>query len=397
MFSYGQDSINSAVMLAGYGDLLFFGEAPYVYTKSSGNNIKFKASKEGEFVNRKISTINLPRGSDFTSWFKLVDTADLSELEFLRIDSLIPENVYPYLTSMAKTKTGTGIIYNGDISDISGLLKLFNPRYLIIETIREKDFGLLKEMTNLELLAAGLDDTINIGSLPAMPKLKQLIITSVDDKNVLDDRLLLENRKLEKLSIMESKTINFSILNPLTNLKELVLTDFDTLLNPGLLSAHKSLEMLTIIANNSANCVLTEGLTGLRWITFSPKVTQEDFNSVINNQPELEVAVVVKNEKISSLEPLLKLNKLYGLCISDTLTDPGSVQSLKNLKYLSLPASVLKEKSDMEQWQKYLPSTRISANEGFCLGSGWLLLIIPLYMFFYILFRNRTGKENATV
>lgn len=397
MFSCEQDSVNPAIVLAEYGDLFFLGEIPYVFTRSSGTNIQFKSSREGEFVNRKISTLNLPRGTDFTSWFKLVDTADLSELEFLKIDSLIPENLYPYLTSMSKTKAGTGIIYNGDLNDISSLLKLFNPRYLIGETIHAKDSALLSEMTNLELLAVGMDDSVSLISLPAMPKLKQLILTSVGDKIVLDDRFLLENRLLEQISIMESKRIDFSILNPLTNLRELVLTDFDTLLNPGLLSNHKSIEMLTIIANNSRNSVLTEGLTGLRWITFSPKVTQEDFNSVINSQPDLEVAVIVKNEKISSLASLLKLNQLYGLSVSDTITDPATVKSLKNLKYLSLPASVLKDKSAREEWQKILPDTRISANEGFCLGSGWLLMIIPLSLFFLILTRKKSHGADASI
>jgi hypothetical protein len=133
---------------------------------------------------------------------------------------------------------------------------------------------------------------------------------------------------------------------------------------------------------------VTKGLDGIRWITFSPDVTQSDFNSFINSHLNIEVAEIFDNDTISSLSPLLKLKNLYGLTITDTLTDIASVKSLKNLKYLSLPSSFLEDKYVKDDLQKSLPGTRIVANEGFCLGSGWLLLIIPLVLFF-IIFRPK--------
>jgi hypothetical protein len=396
LFTYSSDSLNPAVVLADYGDLFFLGSAPYIYSKSSGTTIHFKSSRDAEFVNSKISTLYLPRKKDFAQWVKLVDTADLSELQFLSIDSLIPENIYPYLTKIAEKKPATGIIYNSDLSEISALIKLFNPRYLIGGSIQSKDSGIISAMTNLELLAIAFDDSVNNFSLPPMPKLKQLLITGVNQKLVLNDKLLLENKSIEELSIMELKTVDFSMLSPLTNLRELSLTDFDTIINPGLLANHKNLEVLTIMSDGPKDSVMTHGLSALRWITFPPKIKQDDFNAVIESQPDLEVAVMVKNEKISSLASLLKLKKLNALLISDTITDPATVKSMKNLKFLSLPASVLKDSSARAEWHKLLPDTRISSNEGFCLGSGWLLLIIPLSLFFFALSQRKINKPDAT-
>jgi hypothetical protein len=37
-----------------------------------------------------------------------------------------------------------------------------------------------------------------------------------------------------------------------------------------------------------------------------------------------------------------------------------------------------------------LPDTRIAANEGFCLGSGWLLFLIPLV----VIIRFLVGREK---
>ncbi|MBP1674136.1 MAG: hypothetical protein H6Q24_274, partial [Bacteroidetes bacterium] len=86
------------------------------------------------------------------------------------------------------------------------------------------------------------------------------------------------------------------------------------------------------------------------------------------------------NDTISSLQALSKLPRLYGLTINDTITDIAAVETLNNLKYLSLPGNFLDDPLNRSEIQKSLPGTRIAANEGFCLGSGWLLLLIPLVL-----------------
>jgi hypothetical protein len=322
-------------------------------------------------------------------------TADVSALEFLKIDSAIPEDYYPYLNDLAEIKPRIGLYYEGDLKDLSRLIKLFNPRYLIGEINHESDFGLLSGLTNLELLVVALNDSVNTGPLPAIPSLKHLFITKVNDKLVLNDKFLAENKSLERMTIMEAKRIDCSLLNPLNNLKELVIGNFDTIVRSDLIKNHTNLELLSVIGDKSEYDPVPDGLESIRWMTFSTDITQDAFNSFINNHLNLEVAEILKNDKISSLSPLLKLKNLYGLIVSDTLTDLASVKSLKNLKYLSLPANVLKDKSMKDDLQKLLPGTRIVANEGFCLGSGWLLLIVPLVLIFSLVARKKSLKADC--
>ena len=71
---------------------------------------------------------------------------------------------------------------------------------------------MLSGLTNLELLVVALDDSVSTGPLPFMPGLKQLILTDVNDKLVLNDQFLSENKSLERLIIIESKRIDFSVL-----------------------------------------------------------------------------------------------------------------------------------------------------------------------------------------
>jgi hypothetical protein len=174
----------------------------------------------------------------------------------------------------------------------------------------------------------------------------------------------------------------------------LVICNFDTIENFNLINDHTNLEVLSIISDESDYIPVTNGLHSLRWMTFSPDVTQSAFNYFIDSHLNIEVAEIFNNDTISSLGSLLKLKGLYGLTITDTLTDLASVKSLKNLRYLSLPSSVLEDKSVKEDLQKMLPDTRIVANEGFCLGSGWLLLVIPFIFIFSILAQKRIKRAN---
>jgi len=143
MVAHKSDSVNPTALLASDGDLIFYGEEFYIYRKSAGNKFQFNISDEGGYINGKISTLNLRKKNDVNPWFKVMKTADLSALEFLKIDSAIPEDYYPYLNDLAKIKPGIGLYYNGDLKDLSRLIKLFNPRYLIGEINHGSDFDLL--------------------------------------------------------------------------------------------------------------------------------------------------------------------------------------------------------------------------------------------------------------
>jgi hypothetical protein len=101
---------------------------------------------------------------------------------------------------------------------------------------------------------------------------------------------------------------------------------------------------------------------------------------------------IMDNDIIRNLQPVLTLRKLLGLTITDTLTDFAAVKSLKNLKYLSLPDKFLNDTIRKTELQKSLPDTRIVSNKGVCLGSGWLLLLIPLILVFKIFAREKSPK-----
>jgi hypothetical protein len=184
-------------------------------------------------------------------------------------------------------------------------------------------------------------------------------------------------------------SVDLAIIQPLQNLKELVIRGADTIVNLEKINEHPGLEVLSLAGDKLSFDLSLIRLPRLRWITIPSRISQEAFNKLVDTHPDLEVVEIFRNDTIRDLRPLGKLTKLCGLAVMDTITDIPSVKMLKNLKYLSLPKNQVDDSTKTAEWKHALPGTVIVANEGFCLGSGWLLLLIPLVFFITILIRSK--------
>jgi hypothetical protein len=381
-------------LLANNGDIIVYGENNCLYyRKSLQNKFSVKTVNNAGFINEKINSITIPCNDAMIPWFEEMKSADFSMLGFLNFDTIIPESYIPYLNDIAKTRPDNGMGYGGDLVDIGRIFKIFSPQFIVGTNLSQKDFNILSGLTNLEILSASLHDSVYTAPLPAMPKLKQLILTDVK-KNALNNDFLINNKQIEKLTVMQSRKFNFLILEPLKSLKELIINEADTIEKIDLISNHKQLELLSVISEKFPNDMSLKELPGIRWMTFYDNATQDGFSSFIESHPDLEVVELINNDTIKSLQPLLNLKKIEGLIVTDKLTDLATVKSLKTLKYLSLPEDILNDTITKAELQKSLPGTRIVPNHGICLGSGWLMLIIPFILFFRVFIRQKPGKVH---
>jgi hypothetical protein len=343
------------------------------------------------YINEKINSINIPDNDDMIPWFEEMKSADFSMLGFMCFDSIIFESYIPYLTNIAKTRPDIGVGNGEDLSDMVRIFKIFNPGFIIGTNLPQKDFNILSGLTNLEILLASLHDSVYTAPLPAMPKLKQLILTDVK-KSALNNDFFINNKQIEKLSVTQSRKFNFLILEPLKNLKELIISEVDTIENIDLIKNHKQLELLSFISEKFPNDMPLKELPGIRWMTFYDNATPNGFNSFIESHPDLEVVELINNDTIKNIQSLLNLKKIEGLIVTGKLADLATIKSLKTLKYLSLYEDILNDTIIKAELQKLLPGTRIVSNHGICLGSGWLLLIIPFILLFKAFIRQKSGK-----
>jgi hypothetical protein len=381
--SYETDTAAGNYILAETGDLIFCGESSLTcFDKNSGTSFSYKAEKEYGYINGKIRFIKIPEKDDQLQAFLLSDTIDFSQLEFIVFGSKVTEGTLPFLTRLAKIKPDAGLSFENGLENLPEILTLFDPGIIVAGGITVKNYGLLSGEPNLKSLLLAVEDQKDTNPLPAMAELKQLIISGSGEIDLTGDRFLSNNSQVERLSVISVGTFDCEVLRPLSNLKELFIFDCDTVLNVDLIKDHKNLEVLVPSWKDFKYDITEKDLPSLRWITITSELPQDKFELLIASNPNLEVVEIVKNSKISNLQPLLKLKNLYGLTVVDTLTDISTVKSLKSLKYLSLPKRVINDGIRKALIQQALPGTVLASNEGVCLGSGWLLLLIPFVMLF---------------
>ena len=102
-------------------------------------------------------------------------------------------------------------------------------------------------------------------------------------------------------------------------------------------------------------------------------------------------------DKLKSIAPLAKLSNLSELEISSMPTmvkDLSPLKKLKNLKLILVDKSSLKEReAEYDEIRKALPECRIVA--GFCMGSVWILAVIPAAMVAGLLWRRRRAAGKV--
>jgi hypothetical protein len=390
------DSISPVVSLGEKGDLFMFGDYMF-FLNDTSTQTRFSMHYTDSvlYVNGKIYSIDIPDNDHMKPWLKKMKEMDLSALQIVNIDSKFQKNYFPYLKELAGYRPDAGIVYNGEIRELAELLKIFHPKFIGGAKFRKSDYDLLSGLDEIKILMVSPEDSLITGPLPSMPSLEQLFLTEMSGNRVLPNDFLKNNKQIQRVVMEEPGNFDLSILAPLDNLKELVVAGADTVLHFDLINNHKKLEVLSIATEDRVYDPSLIKLPSLRWMLIPSFVTQQEFNDLTDNHPNLEVVEIFRNDTIHSLQPLSKLTKLYGLTVMDTLTDIASLKKLSNLKYLSLPAYCLKDTLMKADLQKSLPDTRIVANEGFCLGSGWLLLLIPLVLVFrFFVFRKKQTDRD---
>jgi hypothetical protein len=119
-----------------------------------------------------------------------------------------------------------------------------------------------------------------------------------------------------------------------------------------------------------------KSLSRIRWFCFSPDVSQSDFAMFLQQHPQLRVIDLLGCDELNDLSPLTHLSGLQGLTLDLAIEDLSPLHQLENLDVLVLDEDFVDEE-EYKMLQAALPETQITMG-GYCLGSGWILLLVPL-------------------
>ncbi len=413
-FYFYADSAGTITMPVKNGDLLdIWKEDNGILlrcTPDFPDSFQLRVKNDIIYMNDKLTGLRIPNSLDSPQLFRKLKNTDFKNLKTLIIGDYIPDAYLPFVDSIAKINPDIDLhIYfsNEENSDIDSLNKIDSVidkheklNYDSLEIVFRKNikwlserfnpfliayYGSTKELKQLEVFNSVQTITLEINefekedTLPHFPSLKKLVIANDADSLIIPRDFLMLNPKLEELMIQG----NF---------------------NPGLLNwkSLNKLQALRIVSDSISSYPYGQTLPGLQTFLISGKghlpeenilsfknlkelsipcsTPQNEFDNIIKAFPHLYFLQIGESDTllVKDYSALKKSMDLRYLIISGKNGKANSLYPLKRLKYLSLHSEFFDDSLQVNALKKALPDTVIEPNEGLCMGSGWLLFLVPL-------------------
>jgi hypothetical protein len=123
---------------------------------------------------------------------------------------------------------------------------------------------------------------------------------------------------------------------------------------------------------------------------------QAFIDNISQKKPDCVALDMFATDQKIDLSPLLTLKKLETLTLIDAdsiAADP--LKEMKQLKLLSYSTDSTNMDSTISVLKAALPNTVVVANDGLCLGSGWLIALVPALLATAGLAVYRRKKEGS--
>lgn len=368
-------------VLARDGDLFWADKDHlFLYRGTDGESLVLDVQGDVLLLNGKAVSIQLSDQGTGWEWLWKASTEDLSDLRLLIVRGHTDAFDFPLLEKVARVRPDIALFLDErfDQSDIvAQLVSLFEPDFLAIDlqVLSEQFDALEPRLAKLEVLWALEEGPVDF--LPRLPRLRTLLLSRWDPAR---SGGIPGSRSLRSVTIMNSRLEDLSFLRNVTGLQELVLFDIDELKDITALAAFPDLKKLVLFSKSRKvlDLAVLERLPKLAWLEFPRETSQEAFANVIASHPGLEV-VVLGSEEIRDLSPLRGLRHLKAAILLQRNVDVGVLQDLKSLQYLALQKDAFEGDAAEKTaaLEQALPKTFVTQTEPFCLGSGWILLLVP--------------------
>jgi hypothetical protein len=286
--------------------------------------------------------------------------------------------------------------------DLKWLAANFQISTLFFDQVPDSlDFDVIRSIKTLDFLGLGnIPISLQTGILPPLPQIKSL---SLGAEEPLNFDFFYNNKQLERLIAVYIVGAEIHVLK---NLKELSIIVPSEYFPPyyDFAKRHPNLESLDLPSTWISDFSHLKGLEKLKWFSFqySGDSLGLDLEELVEIHPQLKLLSISQDgfrSRLANQSALKNFSELEFLLIQEeTFGIDSVIMQMPHLKYLSMPEDYLEDSLNLEAMRKALPNTIISANSGFCLGSGWLLVLLPLSLLAFLiqrsLFKISLGKSD---
>lgn len=358
-------------------------------------------STEGDslvWLNGKINGLIINKDEDLLPWFQQYKMAQLDELTFLYLNDTIPASYIPYLKSIAELHPALSLsFYNNDsVNTVTEYLRkadFFEPVVVSIP-VKDEDIPALSHWKKTKCFFIFLEDSVIRHTLPPLPAMKECILYG-DEVDSITPAFFANNKQLEKLSLLMNTTFP-ALFKSLPQLDELVINNSESIPLAGVLDHLPDNLSVLISSGRFENCAALADATRLKWLGLPDNISQAEFDLVTGRLKKLQVLQIAGHSPLTDFHSLKELPDLRGLVIIDTVTDKKTLPTLTRLRYLSLPSDSKEDSTYLKEMQKALPGCVVVANSGACLGSGWLLLLVPISILSGLLLNRKNNYHETT-
>lgn len=377
------------ISTTGKGDDMFF----FPYRESDGRVLSFKIENSSRLqLDGKI--ISLQLNENGREWLAAAADEDIASLRFMEIRGDIDQPALTLLKKTARANPHVGLALDNKNS-AGQVVPLFKPKIaagLDGESLKECSPYLQES----EHLIVEFSDASILNKLSTLPRLRTLTLSlgKESPQPVFPPGNRLTHLKVLSVLGMKTKKIgDISGIGELKHLEELSIwikgiEDLD------FLAALTELRTLSLsFCENLKGISFLKKLTKLAWLGFPANISQEDFNTAINEHPGLQVVELIDCKNITDLTALTKLPGLKAVIIAgDTSANIEVLEQIKDLQLAALPEAEFTDgpSEKVEKLEKALPNC-IIVETGACMGSGWILLLFPA-VFLSLLLRRKMRK-----
>lgn len=394
------EGIDKAVLPASEGDMLYMlwedYQFYYRYSPKNGTQLSVRfdtLDALSVYLNGNLEYMELSGPSSLEAFRQLSDP-EINQLSTIYMNGPLSHEHIRALKQHEAALSGKGLVIEGgaDSESLNEVLSICQPSLLVID-----DLGVLPDpeessfVSKLELLWVD-------GNIPALAKmasccsnLESLIVVSWEPEpgELLP---LLGLKKLQSLTIAESDLTTLSSIEFPESLSKLHLVSCDTLSDISKLGELQDLKHLSLTQCYEVQDVgvLVE-MEALQWLSLPPNISQKEFSELTARFKHLEVLELIDCSEIEDLSPLQSLPELQSLVLQLEKDQLGKLDSLEQLQLVILTSEVFDDNPDwVKELRASLPNTTIVPGSGLCLGSGWLLLLLPFILIFRYFLRRKT-------
>lgn len=376
-FSKSEKGVPQALLLKD-GDYVLGNDYFYRYAAEDGPEVAMTHADGITRIGATVISLS-PYDEGAANWLVGASDAQLAALRTLYVREEPGAEVRPAIERLAAVNPNLDLAVEST-EYLPYLLSKFHPKAVLTGEERIPPAALAGQ-PQLELLMMAADGAGALDDLPGLPGLRRLYLTLYTAKaGPLPQGL----EGLRSLSIFADDAGDPVDLETLpAGLEELSLTA--RVADLGALARFHRLQTLVIFTapgedagTEPPDLAFLAGLKRLRWIGLPPWMTQEQLGEFVHGCPEVRVLHLADTEDDLDLGPLRELRKLEAVIVGSGYRNIEALQELKSLRYVGVSEKIWDESPELiASLRESLPDAVVARGGGLCLGSGWILLLLP--------------------